>query len=58
MKELEEKKNEEVIVMCRSGNRSSRAVSYLESQGFENASNLKGGMKAWASEIDPSVPVA
>lgn len=58
MKELEDKKGKEVIVMCRSGNRSSRAASYLESQGFENVSNLKGGMKAWASEIDPSVPVA
>ena len=58
LKELEDKKDEEVIVMCRSGNRSSRAASYLESQGFENVYNLKGGMKAWASEIDPSVPVA
>jgi adenylyltransferase/sulfurtransferase len=58
LKELEDKKEAEVIVMCRSGNRSSRAASYLESQGFENVYNLKGGMKAWASEIDPSVPVA
>lgn len=58
MKEIEDKKNEEVIIMCRSGVRSSKAVSYLESKGFRNAANLKGGMKAWASEIDPSVPVA
>lgn len=58
MKEIEDKKNEEVIVMCRSGGRSSKAVSYLENNGFENVANLKGGMKAWASEIDPSVPVA
>ncbi|MBO6584914.1 MAG: rhodanese-like domain-containing protein [Gracilimonas sp.] len=58
MKEIEDKKNEEVIVMCRSGGRSSKAVSYLANNGFENVANLKGGMKAWASEIDPSVPVA
>ena len=58
MKEIEDKKKQEVIVMCRSGGRSSRAVSYLQSQGFDNVANLKGGMKAWASEIDPSVPVA
>ncbi|WP_428235626.1 rhodanese-like domain-containing protein [Gracilimonas sp.] len=58
MKEIEDKKNEEVIVMCRSGGRSSKAVSYLENNGFEKVANLKGGMKAWASEIDPSVPVA
>ncbi|WP_421773221.1 rhodanese-like domain-containing protein [Gracilimonas sp.] len=58
VKEIEDKKNEEVIVMCRSGGRSSKAVSYLENNGFENVANLKGGMKAWASEIDPSVPVA
>ncbi|MCP9291353.1 rhodanese-like domain-containing protein [Gracilimonas sediminicola] len=58
MKEIEDKKSEEVIVMCRSGGRSSKAVSYLENNGFEKVANLKGGMKAWASEIDPSVPVA
>lgn len=56
--ELEDHKEKEMIVMCRSGNRSSRAVSFLQQQGYENVANLKGGMKAWASEIDPSVPVA
>jgi adenylyltransferase/sulfurtransferase len=58
LEELEDQKEKDVIVMCRSGNRSSRAASYLESQGFDNVYNLKGGIKAWASEIDPSVPVA
>lgn len=58
MAELEDHKDSEVIVMCRSGNRSSRAASFLMQQGFENVANLKGGMKAWAAEIDPSVPVA
>lgn len=55
---LEDKKDAEVIVMCRSGNRSSRVCSYLESKGFSNVANLKGGITAWAKEIDPSIPVA
>lgn len=58
LQELADHKESEVIVMCRSGNRSSRAASFLEQQGFENVANLKGGMKAWASNIDPSLPVA
>ncbi|MEX0608780.1 MAG: rhodanese-like domain-containing protein [Balneolaceae bacterium] len=58
LQEIEEKKNTEVVIMCRSGNRSSRAASFLESEGFEDVANLKGGMKKWAEEIDPSVPVA
>lgn len=58
LKELEEYKNKEVIVMCRSGGRSSQVASLLRREGFDNAVNLKGGIKAWASEIDPSIPVA
>lgn len=56
--ELEEYKDKEVIVMCRSGNRSAKVTSYLQSQGFEKATNLKGGIKKWAAEIDSSIPVA
>ena len=55
---LEDKKDSEIIIMCRSGNRSSRACSFLESLGFSNVSNLKGGITAWSKEIDPSMPVA
>lgn len=57
LKEIEEHKENEVIVMCRTGNRSSRAASFLEKNGFDNVANLNGGIKKWADEIDPSLPV-
>ncbi|WP_431844175.1 rhodanese-like domain-containing protein [Calidifontibacter indicus] len=41
-------------VVCRSGNRSSRAVAWLEAQGFDVA-NVSGGMKQWAFEGKPVV---
>ena len=56
--EIKDHKDKEVIVMCRSGGRSGRAVQLLESQGFEQVYNLKGGITAWANEIDNSMPVA
>lgn len=46
-----------VIVYCRSGARSARAVQFLQEQGgFDNLYNLEGGVKAWAERIDPSMP--
>jgi rhodanese-related sulfurtransferase len=45
--ELEALKNEEVIVYCRSGNRSAQACMMLETMGFSNVKNLTGGMLAW-----------
>ncbi len=45
--EIENLKDEEVIVQCRSGNRSGKAKVFLESQGFTNVRNLTGGMLAW-----------
>lgn len=56
--EIEKHKDDEVVIMCRSGGRSGKAVEYLESQGFSNIHNLKGGITAWSKEIDPSMPVA
>lgn len=51
------KRDKQVIVMCRSGRRSADIVAYLQKKhGFENVYNLKGGILAWADEIDPSVP--
>lgn len=48
--------NQKIIVHCRSGGRSSRAVSFLLQNGFTKACNLKGGITAWKTEIDPSLP--
>lgn len=46
-----------IIVHCKGGGRSSRAVAFLQSQGFVNVKNLKGGITAWRNEIDPSLTV-
>lgn len=46
-----------VIVHCRSGARSAAAIMQLETQGFDNLYNLKGGIIAWATEIEPGMPV-
>ncbi|MEI9958434.1 MAG: rhodanese-like domain-containing protein [Ferruginibacter sp.] len=45
--EIDELKNEEVIVYCRSGNRSGQAALMLETFGFTDVKNLTGGMLAW-----------
>lgn len=45
--DLEDKKNEEVIVYCRSGGRSGRAQNMLRQAGFTNVRNLEGGILAW-----------
>ena len=45
-----------VIIHCKAGGRSAVAVNALESQfGFTNLHNLKGGILAYAAEIDPSL---
>ena len=58
VEEIKNYKDAEVIVMCRSGGRSGKAVEFLESEGFSTIYNLKGGITAWSKEIDTSMPVA
>ena len=48
--------NEEIIIHCKSGGRSARAVQMMKHRGFANARNLTGGVIAWVNEIDPSQP--
>jgi adenylyltransferase/sulfurtransferase len=49
-------KDKPVIIHCRSGARSATVILALEKQyGFTNLFNLKGGILAWAKEIDPTV---
>lgn len=46
----------EIVVHCRSGARSAKAVEFLRQAGFRNSSNLAGGILAWSDRVDPSVP--
>jgi rhodanese-related sulfurtransferase len=49
--ELESLKDKEVILYCRSGNRSGQATMMLETMGFSNPKNLVGGMLAWQEKF-------
>lgn len=44
-----------LVVHCRSGARSAKAVELLRSSGFGNAWNVQGGILAWIDRIDPSL---
>jgi adenylyltransferase/sulfurtransferase len=48
---------EEIVVFCKSGNRSAYALELLASAGFRKIKHLDGGINAWAEEVDPSLPV-
>jgi sulfur-carrier protein adenylyltransferase/sulfurtransferase len=47
----------EMVLFCKSGSRSARALELLASAGFKKMKHLKGGINAWAREVDPSQPV-
>jgi len=47
---------DEYIFHCHTGARSAWAVSFLCQLGFKKVKNLKGGIDAWAAEVDPSIP--
>jgi adenylyltransferase/sulfurtransferase len=46
---------DEMVVYCKSGGRSARAVTLLRERGFARAANLTGGILRWINEIDPSL---
>ncbi|KAI9434910.1 rhodanese domain-containing protein [Russula earlei] len=48
---IDDLKDQEVIVYCRSGNRSGQAALVLEQIGFTNVINVTGGMLAWQQQI-------
>lgn len=45
----------QIIIHCHAGGRSRRATEYLLQQGFKKVFNLRGGITAWANEIDPKM---
>lgn len=48
---------QEMVVFCKSGSRSTRALELLASAGFRKVKNLKGGINAWARQVNPEMPV-
>ena len=46
----------EIVVHCKSGVRSAKAVALLREKGFDRAANLTGGILSWIKEIDPTLP--
>lgn len=54
LEEIEREKT--LVVHCRSGVRSAKAIEFLKAKGFSNRLvNLKGGILAWSDEVDPTV---
>jgi len=49
--ELDDLKDEEIILHCRSGKRSATAALFLETMGFKNTVNVEGGVLAWQEKF-------
>ncbi|HVJ07273.1 MAG TPA: molybdopterin-synthase adenylyltransferase MoeB [Acidisarcina sp.] len=45
-----------IVAHCKSGARSAKAVEFLRQAGFQNVSNLAGGILRWSDKVDPTVP--
>lgn len=49
--------NKEVILHCKMGGRSARAIEFLQANGYTGPlKNLRGGITAWSNEVDPKIP--
>ena len=44
-----------ILVMCHHGGRSERVTQFLRSKGYDQATNIAGGIDAWAQQIDPTL---
>jgi rhodanese-related sulfurtransferase len=45
-----------IVVYCHTGMRSAQAVRFLNGLGYKKAKNLRGGIRAWVSEVQPELP--
>jgi molybdopterin/thiamine biosynthesis adenylyltransferase/rhodanese-related sulfurtransferase len=48
--------NQQIYIHCKSGVRSMKALNFLREQGFKHVKSVRGGITAWADQIDSSVP--
>lgn len=51
LSEFEDHKDDEIVIYCRSGNRSGQAKLFMEQLGFKNVRNLLGGMLEWSRKF-------
>jgi rhodanese-related sulfurtransferase len=49
-------RDRQILVFCKAGTRSLRVTQFLRANGFEQVSNVAGGIDAWAEQVDPSLP--
>ena len=49
-------RDQPIVVLCHLGGRSMRVTGFLRQNGFANASNLAGGIDAWAQMVEPGMP--
>ena len=56
--ELAAIKDQEIVLICRSGGRSGQATQFLANNGFSNVRNMTGGMLAWKAGIDSTFNVS
>jgi adenylyltransferase/sulfurtransferase len=47
---------DEIVLHCKVGGRSAKALRILQEAGFRKLNNLQGGITSWSDEVDPSVP--
>lgn len=48
-------KDADIVVICRTGNRSEKVAGFLDKSGYPQVRNLIGGMNGWAETVDPSM---
>jgi rhodanese-related sulfurtransferase len=49
-------RDQPIAVLCHHGGRSMQVAAYLVQQGFSHVANIAGGINAWSSQVDASVP--
>ncbi len=48
--------DEKIVLYCHHGVRSGRALDFLKANGYKDVLHLAGGIDAWSTEVDPTVP--
>jgi adenylyltransferase/sulfurtransferase len=49
-------RDRQILVLCHHGGRSRRVTQFLRANGFGQATNVAGGIDAWAEQLDPAMP--